>query len=293
MSIHEMSDDFPSLSIARASETLNNPRSGYYSWVRRIDNNQKKVQEDEAIVEEIKKITEEFTGYGYRRMTIDLKNRGILANHKRVLRLMRENELLCKRKRKFVPKTTDSDHDNPVYPNLIKDMPVTHPDHVWVSDITYIGLQNGFVYLAAILDVYLRKCIGWNIGESLETELALDPLKMAIDERWDPDMNDLIHHSDRGVQYTSHKYIECLENHGIEISMSRKGNPFDNAIAESFFKTVKCEEVYLNEYKDIEDVRENIHRFIEDVYNLKRLHSSLGYKSPIDFEREVALNTVA
>jgi len=293
MKIHAMNKDSGLISLSRAAQLLEVPRSGYYAWLERSSRDQDKTLEDEIILEEIQKICGEITGYGYRRMTVELRNRGFLVNHKRVLRQMRENDLLCKTKTGYKPTTTNSDHDNPIYPNLIKDKPIIHPDQVWVSDITYIQLDDGFCYLASILDVYLRKCIGWNISSRLDAELALGALKMAIEVRWDPTMEDLIHHSDRGVQYTSEKYTECLQDHDIQISMSRKGNPYDNAYAESFFKTLKCEEVYLNEYRDIEDAWKYIHRFIEDVYNLKRLHSSLGYKSPIEFEKEVALNNIA
>lgn len=293
MKIHKMNKDSDHISLSRAAQLLTVQRSGYYAWLERSSKDQDKALEDEIILEEIREICGEITGYGYRRMTVELHNRGFLVNHKRVLRQMKENDLLCKKKTAYKPTTTDSNHDNPIYPNLIKDKPITHPDQVWVSDITYIQLDNGFCYLASILDVYLRKCIGWNISSRLDAELALGALKMAIEARWNPTMKDLIHHSDRGVQYTSEKYRECLQDHDIQISMSRKGNPYDNAYAESFFKTLKCEEVYLNEYRDIEDAWKYIHRFIEDVYNLKRLHSSLGYKSPIEFEKEVALNNIA
>lgn len=293
MSIQQMRSDSGSLSIERACELLNLPRIEYYRWIDRADYRSTRTQEDLLILEEIREILMEFTGYGYRRVTKDLQNRGYDVNHKRVLRLMHDNELLCKKKRTFVPKTTDSDHDNPVYPNLIKGLEITHPDQVWVSDITYIQLDKGFAYLASILDIFTRKCIGWNMSNNLRTDLAMDALEMAIDMRWNSNTNEIIHHSDRGVQYTSHEYTDHLRDHGIQISMSRKGNPYDNAYAESFFKTLKVEEVYLNEYSDINDAWDNIQRFIEDVYNKKRLHSALGYKSPVDFEKEVPLNTIA
>lgn len=293
MSIRDMITSSGSLSIRRAAELLEVSRSGYYHWQGRSVRDLGKSHDDEKILEEIKTICREFTRYGYRRMSVEVRNRGFLVNHKRIRRLMRENGLQCKMKASFKPMTTDSNHDNPVYPNLIKDMAITHPDQVWASDITYIELDKGFCYLAAILDVYLRKCIGWNIGSRMDAELVMGALEMGIKARWNVGMTDLIHHSDRGSQYTSERYIECLKSHGIQISMSRKGNPYDNAYIESFFKTLKCEEVYLNEYRDIEDAWENIHRFIEDVYNLKRLHSSLGYKSPVEFEKEEALNIIA
>ena len=293
MSIQKMTTSYSSLSISRASELLGIARSSYYYWKEHSATGQSNDPEEEKILKEIKNICGEFTGYGYRRMHVELKNRSFLVNHKRVHRIMKENGLLCKKKKRYRLITTDSDHQKPVYPNQIKDLEVTGLNQVWVSDITYIELKKGYVYLATILDIYSRKCIGWKLSQNIDTELVLDALKMAIQDRWKPSMNDLIHHSDRGVQYASEKYTQFLENHNIKISMSRKGNPYDNAYAESFFKTLKCEEVYLNEYHDVEDALRNIWRFIEDVYNLKRLHSSLGYMSPVDFEKEVALNSVA
>ena len=293
MSIQENRKDSCPLPVSRAATLLKIPRSGYYTWKKKFKKDRDKSEEDRTILEEIRRIVEEFSGYGYRRVKWELRNRGFRVNHKRIQRLMRENGLLCKKGRRFRLITTDSDHDNPIYPNLIKDMPITHLDQIWASDITYIELDHGFVYLATVLDVYTRKCIGWKLSRNIDAELVLEALNMAIKARWNPEMENPIHHSDRGVQYTSKKYVQCLEKHNIQISMSRKGNPYDNAYAESFFKTLKCEEVYLNEYKDINEAWKYISRFIEDVYNLKRLHSSLGYKSPIDFEMEVNLNSVA
>ena len=290
MSIHEMRSDSVSLSVEKASELLDLPRIEYYRWINRADYLSKIAQEDNIILKNIKEIIKEFTGYGYRRVTIELQNKGCDINHKRVSRLMRENGLKCGNKRKFIPKTTDSDHDNPVYSNLIIGLEITRPDQVWVSDITYIQLDWGFAYLATIMDVFTRKCIGWNMSKNMRTDLVMGALNMALDARWKPELKGLIHHSDRGVQYTSHEHIDCLKEHGIQISMSRKGNPYENAYAESFFKTLKVEEVYLNEYHDINDAWDNIQHFIEDVYNKKRLHSSLGYKSPDQFEKEVALS---
>jgi transposase InsO family protein len=166
-------------------------------------------------------------------------------------------------------------------------------NQVWASDITYIRLSEEFVYLAVILDLFSRRCIGWDLDRNLSTELTLNALKMAIKGRWNDNLRGLIHHSDQGVQYASKEYIESLEAHGIRISMAAQGNPYDNAFVESFIRTLKYEEVYLNEYEAFSEALENISRFIEDVYNRKRLHSSLGYRSPIDFEKEVTLNSVA
>jgi len=293
MTIQQMRSDSCSLSIERSCELLGLPRIEYYRWNDNTNSPSKNQQGDILILEEIRKIIKEFVGYGYRRVTKELQNRGHDVNHKRIQRLMHDNGLLCKKKRAFIPQTTDSNHDNPVHPNLIKGIEITYPDQVWVADITYIQLDRGFAYLASILDVFTRKCIGWNLSNNLRTNLVMGALEMALDRRGNPDIKGLIHHSDRGVQYTSHEYTDRLKEFGILISMSRKGNPYDNAYAESFFKTLKVEEVYLNEYSDINDAWDNIQRFIEDVYNKKRLHSSLGYMSPDNFEEEIMLNTVA
>jgi transposase InsO family protein len=253
---------------------------------------------DVNVRHEIQKIAVEFPAYGYRRITAELRNRGYVVNHKRVLRLMREDNLLCVRK-DFKPGTTDSEHNLRVYPNLVKGLKITRLNQVWASDITYIHLSSEFVYLAVILDLFSRKCIGWNLDRSLHTELALKALAVAIETRWTESLREtgLIHHSDQGVQYASGEYIGCLEAHGILISMAARGNPYDNAFVESFIRTLKYEEVYLNEYETFSDALDNITHFIEDVYNKKRLHSAIGYRSPIDFEKEVraskVLNTVS
>ena len=293
MSIQQMKSNSVSLSIERACELLGLQRIEYYRWIDKADSFLKRTQGDLLILEEIKKIIKKFTGYGYRRVTKEMQHQGYNVNHKRVLRLMHDNKLSFQKKRSFIPRTTDSDHDNPVYPNLIKGLEITHPNQVWASDITYIQLDKGFAYLASILDIFTRKCIGWNMSKNMRTDLVMRALNMAIDMRWNSNIKGLIHHSDRGVQYTSNEYTDRLKGMNIQISMSRKGNPYDNAYAESFFKTLKVEEVYLNEYSDINDAWDNIQRFIEDIYNEKRLHSALGYMSPIDFEQEVALNIIA
>ena len=293
MSIQTMRSETNFLTVKKANELLGLSRVEYYRWIDRVDYVSKRTQEDLLLLEEIKKIIKVFAGYGYRRVTKEMQHRGRDVNHKRIHRLMRDNELLCKKKRGFIPRTTNSDHDNPVYPNLIKGLEIVHPNQVWVSDITYIQLNKGFAYLATILDVFTRKCIGWNMSKNMRTDLVMGALDMALESIPDFDFEGIIHHSDRGVQYTSHEYTERLTDLGIEISMSRKGNPYDNAYAESFFKTLKVEEVYLNEYYDINDAWDNIRRFIEDIYNTKRLHSALGYMSPVDFEMEVALNSIA
>lgn len=231
----------------------------------------------------IQKQALQMPAYGYRRVTAALQRLGWIVNHKRVLRLMRADNLLCLRKRAFVP-TTDSDHELRIYPNLAPELKVTGLNQLWVADITYIRLQWEFVYLAVILDAFSRRVIGWALGCRLGAELALAALRMAIARgRVAPG---LVHHSDRGVQYASHEYVELLTKHGIVISMSRRGNPYDNAQAESFIKTLKYEEVYRTEYLDFADARRRIGRFLESVYNRKRLHSRLGYLSPAEFERQ-------
>ena len=222
-------------------------------------------------------------------MTVELHNRGYLVNHKSVLRLMREDNLLCVKKQ-FKPLTTDSNHPHRVYPNLLRYKKLIRPNQGWTSDITYIQLVDSFVYLAVILDVFTRKCIGWQLGKYLDTQLTLNALNQALRQRWNTSLHGLIHHSDQGVQYASTEYVNQLKKHEIQISMSRKGNPYDNAFAESFIKTLKCEEVYLNEYRSFIDALENIRGFIDTVYNKRRLHSSLGYRSPEAFEMEVKNN---
>jgi putative transposase len=229
----------------------------------------------------IEDICVEFPRYGYRRVTAQLKREGRRVNHKKVLRLMRESDLLCRVKRKWI-NTTDSKHGFPRYPNLIKDMLVNRLNQVWLADITYIRINTGFVYLAAILDAYSRKVIGYAVSRGLDTELTLSALRMAIAER--SVSPGIIHHSDQGVQYATTEYVEELKIGGFEVSMSRRGNPYDNAEMESFFKTLKYEEVYLNEYETYQEVMERLPCFIEEVYNQKRLHSALDYRSPAEFE---------
>lgn len=223
----------------------------------------------------------EMAGYGYRRVTKQLRRDGWHINAKRVLRVMREESLLCQLQRRWVP-TTDSDHGLTVYPNLLKTTVVERLDQVWVADITYIRLPGGFCYLAAILDAHSRRVVGWQLSDRIDTNLALDALGMALGERCPP--SGLVHHSDRGVQYASGAYIERLEQAGALVSMSAKGRPRDNAKAESFFRTLKVEEVYLNDYENLDHARRELRWFIEDVYNQKRLHSSLGYVPPCEFE---------
>ena len=234
-----------------------------------------------GIRDAMQKIAVEFPAYGYRRMTAELRKRGFDVNHKRVLRMMRQDNLLCVRRRKFIV-TTDSRHNLRVYPNLAPQMVPKAINQLWVADITYIRLQVEFVYLAVVLDAFSRRVIGWALGRSLEAELALSALRMALQQR--KPQPGLVHHSDRGVQYASQQYTGLLKEHQAQISMSRKGNPYDNAACESFMKTLKYEEVYRNEYRDFHEARASIQEFLERIYNQKRLHSALGYLPPAEFE---------
>ena len=238
----------------------------------------------------IQRIALAMPGYGYRTITRELARRGLVANHKRVLRFMREGNLLSRRSPRFHV-TTDSNHAHPVYPNLIPALQLERLDQLWVADITYIRLQEEFIYLAVMLDAFSRRCIGWALETYLDTRLTLAALTMALATRQVPSgrgglvhQADLVHHSDRGVQSACGDYTALLHAHGIQISMSRRGNPYDNARAKSFIKTLKYEEVYLNEYDTLTQARSDIGHFLETVYNQQRLHSALGYLPPAEFE---------
>ena len=257
-------------------------RAGYYRFLKLIEESAEEMELRDAI----QKIAVRMPAYGHRRITAELRRADWVVNRKRVLRIMREDNLLCLRGRSYV-RTTDSNHKLAVYPNLTKDLNVSGLNQLWVADITYIRLQCEFVYLAVILDAHSRKVIGWSLGKTLEAELAVNALKMAIRSgRVEPG---LVHHSDRGIQYASRAYTDLLTAHGIAISMSRRGNPYDNAKAESFMKTLKYEEVYRTEYCDFRDAQRQIKQFIESVYNQKRLHSALGYLPPAEFEENLRL----
>jgi putative transposase len=272
------------LSVVQMCEVAGFSRAGYY----RLQNPEKPAPRDMKLREDMQKIAVEWPCYGSRRMARELRDRGWDINRKRVQRLMREDNLLCVAKRKFVV-TTDSGHELKVYPNLAASMLLTDVDQLWIADITYIRLEEEFVYLAVILDAYSRRVIGWHLGEGLDNSLTLTALRMALGER--TVRPGLVHHSDRGVQYASGDYTGLLEENGIAVSMSRKGNPWDNAACESFMKTLKYEEVYRTEYRNLADAHARIGEFLEKVYNEKRLHSALDYRSPVQFESTLVKRT--
>jgi transposase InsO family protein len=240
---------------------------------------------DMELRDAIQRIALEMPSYGRPRITAELRRRGWTVNPKRVYRLLREDNLLCVRRRKFVV-TTDSNHERKIYPNLARALVLTGVNQLWIADLTYIRLLQEFVFLAAILDAFSRRVIGWALDRSLDEQLTLSALHMALDRR--TPLAGLVHHSDRGSQYASREYTELLQANQIRISMSRRGNPWDNAACESFMKTLKYEEVYRNEYRDLVEARASIGTFLEKVYNQKRLHSALGYVPPVEFEAQLA-----
>ena len=261
-------------------------RAGYY---RHFDAHAP-ARADADLRDMIQRLSLAHRHYGYRRITAQLQREGQIANAKRVLRLMREDNLLCLRARPFVPRTTDSRHGFAVVANLTRRLVPTGLDQIWVADITYIRLGEAFVYLAVVLDAFSRKVIGWALDDHLEARLAIEALDMAIAAR-NPAPETVIHHSDRGVQYASNDYRQRLDARRIAISMSRVANPYDNAKAESFMKTLKAEEVNGKAYATIDHARRDIGQFIDTVYNTQRLHSALGYKPPVEFEAELHHST--
>jgi len=280
--IGQVRGEHPEVPIERLCELMGVSRSWYYER----PTPEHGAHADAELRDTIERIVLEFPGYGYRRVTAALGREGWSVNHKRVLRVMREESLLCQIKRRFKV-TTNSAHAFARYPNLIEDMELDGPDEGWVSDITYIRLPTGFCYLAAILDAYSRRCVGWCLSRQIDTRLTLSALEMALAAR--RPAAGLIHHSDQGVQYASGEYVLRLEEARARISMAAVGNPYENAKAESFFRNLKMEEVYLKDYRDFEEAEENIGQFIGEVYNEKRLHSSLGYLPPVEFEALHAL----
>lgn len=258
--------------VKTVCETLNYSRSSYYYPHQPLD--------DSELVERLKQIAGEFPCYGYRRLTVEVERRDKTVNSKRVRRVMKVAGIQAKRKVK-TRHTTNSQHPFPRYPNLVQDKTVNRPEEVWVADITYIRLQRDFVYLAVIMDLYTRQIRGWYLGRSLEQELTLTALRRAL-ENYTP----MIHHSDQGVQYAATEYVELLQAKGIQISMAEVGEPGQNGYAERLMRTIKEEEVYLSEYEDYHDAYTQMGKFLDDVYNHKRIHSSLGYLTPAEFERQ-------
>ena len=257
-------------------------RAGFYRYLRGKAPRQEKT-EVRSMVQQI--AVEHRRRLGSPRMTRELRSRGLVVNHKRVERIMREDNLLAIRWRKFVT-TTESKHAQPVYLNLASRMQITGPNQLWVADITYIRLQNEFVYLAVLLDVFSRRVVGWAVERNMQARLTLAALECALTDRKPP--AGLVHHSDRGIQYACGEYGGALASHGIVSSMSRAHCPYDNAMCESWIKTLKQEEIYANDYRDREDLMEHLEEFIDRYYNRLRMHSALGYRSPEQFEAETA-----
>jgi transposase InsO family protein len=267
--------------IKLLSSAVGLPRATFYRRRRQTIPAAAPAESETALRQAIQRIASEMPSYGYRPITAELRRRGWAANHKQVLRLMRAENLLCRPRRRFV-RTTESTHTLPVFPNLARELVLTAANQLWVADITYLRLPTEFVYLAVLLDAFSRRVIGWALDRQMLTALPLQALRMALGTR--QIKAGLVHHSDRGVQYASADYISLLVKHQIRVSMSRTGNPYDNAKAERFMRTLKHEEVYFADYQTLTEARASIGHFINEVYNQKRLHSALGYLPPAEFE---------
>lgn len=274
----------PDLPVATACELLGIPRSSYYQASQQLALAADARAEESRLRQRIEELCLEFPGYGYRRITAQLRREGWEVNHKRVLRVMREEGLLCQAKRHWLA-TTQSKPGYRRYPNLITELTVNELNQLWVADLTYIRLRREFIYLAVLMDSYSRRIVGWEVGRTLEAVLCVRALERALKQRQPPP--GWIHHSDQGVQYASTAYTELLTGAGAQISMARRGNPYDNAQVESFIKTLKREEVHLTEYRDQAHARERLAHFLDSVYNHRRLHSRLGYRPPAEFEEQL------
>lgn len=270
-------EQYDNISQQRVCKMIDIPRSTYYYTP--ITNIKVKY---EKLLNTIEYIIFNTRIYGYRRVTEELRKYGFRDNRKRVLIIMRENKLIVKKKRRYV-NTTNYNHSLSLYPNLIKYKSITAPNQVWASDITYIPLSQGAAYFCVILDVFSRKVIGYCLSKSIDTNMTIIALRKALSTR--KITKDIIHHSDRGIQYASNAYTDLLKKNNIAISMSAKGNPYDNAMVESFFKTLKQEEIYVNEYKSFDDAKIKIYNYIDNYYNIVRLHSSINNKPPEIFEK--------
>jgi putative transposase len=269
------------LTVARMVELGGVSRASFYRF---DEDGTTRVDRDMDLRDAIQRIALKWPSYGRPRITAELKRQGWKVGPNRVRRLMREDNLLCARKRKFVV-TTDSNHGLKVYPNLAGGMELSGINQLWVADITYIRLETEFVYLAVVIDAFSRRVVGWALDRTLEDDLTLAALRMAFEIR--QPASGLVHHSDRGSQYASHDYTDLLKARGCQISMSHKASPWENGGCESWVKTLKYEEVFRQEYRDLAEARTSLQRFIEKVYNQQRLHSALGYRPPIEFERSL------
>ena len=269
-------------SVKKLCDIYNVSGSAYYNWTKGGKKSEEAQKQDVVLREEIKEIHKKSRQtYGLPRIVTALKSLGYECGKHRARRLMREEGLTGVQKKRFKPYTTDSDHGFSVALNLLGDYgPVSHPNEVWVADITYIRIADGWVYLAAVLDLCSRKIVGWSMSSKIDTSLVLMALRRALKARGAPDM----HHSDRGSQYASDDYQKELKAYGIKASMSRTGNPYDNATMESFFGTLKIEEVQGRTYRDAQEARDAVFSYIEAFYNTNRIHTSIGGQSPEQLE---------